>query len=159
MLFFAGKEDDIYNAGMNQMGRQFEVYVNPDPNEIEITKKNGSNSVRGVIDNSKLYVWPGGILHFQINNLCTLNPGKNINIDGFRFAYETNNGWLLESQNKYTSDEVLTMFEQNKNLLSQIGDITQSIEVVNSKDKLNNKYKMLGDKFIVIGMKRLKKNK
>jgi len=158
MLFCIGKEEDIYNAGINQMGKQFEVYVNPKANEIEITKKNGSGSIRGVVDNGELYIWPGGILHFQINNLTTLNPGNKINIDNFRFVYETNNGWLLEAQNKYTSNEVLNMFEQNKNLLSQMGDITQSIEVVNSKDKMNNKYKFLGDQFIVIGRKRLKRN-
>jgi len=160
LLFCLGKEEDIYNAGADPMGKQFEVYVNPESDEIEITKKNGNGSVRGVVNDGKLYVWPGGILHFQVNKLITLNQGKNVNIDGFRFAYETNNGWLLEAQNKYISDEILNMFEQNNSLLSQIGDITQSIEIVNTKDKKNNKYKFLGNKFIIIGnKKRLNKNK
>lgn len=158
MLFYIGKNQDIYNAGIDSMGKQFEVYINPESDEIEITKKNGNGSVRGVINNGEMYIWPAGILHFQVNNLITLTPGNKVNIDGFRFAYEINNGWLLEAQKKYTSDEILNMFEQNKNLLSQIGDITQSIEIVNSKDKINNKYKFLGNQFIVIGRKRLKRN-
>jgi len=149
---------EIDNAGIDPVGKQFEVYINPLPNEIEITKKNGSGSVRGVINNGEMYIWPGGILHFQVNKLTALNPEKSIDINGFRFAYETNNGWLLESQNKFTSDEILNMFKQNINLLSQIGNINQSIEIVNSKDKANDKYKLLGEQFIVIGMKRLKKN-
>ncbi|MFW6009533.1 MAG: hypothetical protein ACOCP8_09755 [archaeon] len=150
MLYTKG---EFYSGGKSPAGSFIEIFVNPTSNEIKDVKKNSSDSIRGVINNGEMYIWPAGILHYQINDVIK-KEGKIINIDNFRFAYNPNNGWTLECQNIYTSEQVLEWFKKYNDLLSKIGDTSQTIQFSNPVNKDFSKYKFLGTGFLAVAKKK-----
>ena len=99
-----------------------EVFKNPTQREIEDTKKGDpEGAIRGVIlDNGDIYIWPGSnFLHDDINKYLTFP----INMNEFRFAYETEYIWEIEGNYKYSNEEIFKMILKHESILSQIGDI------------------------------------
>lgn len=123
-------------------GSTFEIFKNPTSNEImEIKQLNSYNSIRGIIINGTVYAWNGMLLHINMNNI-------NIDINsGLHFSCEDSNkrgsygGWTFDTTNLNTSlDNIYTMIQDSKSILSQMGDLNRQIFIGKTSDNFGYNY-------------------
>lgn len=123
-------------------GGTFEIFKNPTSNEImEIKQLNSYNSIRGIIINGTVYAWNGMLLHINMNNI-------NIDINsGLHFSCEDSNkrgsygGWTFDTTNLNTSlDNICTMIQDSKSILSQMGDLNRQIFIGKTSDNFGYNY-------------------
>jgi len=120
------KKSEIYD-GFNYGNNYFEVYKNPTNQEIEEVRKSDSrNDIRGVVyDDGTMYIWPGAIVHSNINMKIQNTISVN---DTLRFSYENNN-WMFDAHDNFTLEEMKQKILQNTDKLEQIGSLNTLIEI------------------------------
>ena len=128
------KKAEAY-SGFELDGIFHEVFKNPTNSEIQECKKE-YNSIRGVINNEGIFVWPGEIWHKQLQRIVQ-DP---VDINGFRFAYD--NGWEFNTTYNYDLEDVLKIIDDNYNLFNNMGDLNKTMYI--GPDKNGEYYEIMG---------------
>ena len=110
-----------------------DIYKDPTASEINYIKKsNFLDNVRGIIEeNNILYAWNGEFMHDWV-----LGADAEIT-DHFRFAYTNSEGWFIDAQHKFTSNEVEQMIMKYKDILSKVGNINDKFYYSYTRDRIN----------------------
>lgn len=106
-----------------------EVFIDPTSKEIKDVKVTSElGSVRGVIVDGNTYIWRGDILHNDINKY--LPRDKQIDINQFRFAYEDDYGWTIDTHGG-SWQESIDLISKNLSKLNKIDDINEPFHIFN----------------------------
>lgn len=133
------KKSEFYDS-FDYTNSYFEVFVNPTSREVQDVKKMSQYSaIRGVIYNDNtIIIWPGDILHNNINNFT--NESININ-NVFRFAYETGKGWIIDGQDIFTLEEVIGLLDKYKEELKRFGNVNDTFTIFYTIDEFSVDYR------------------
>lgn len=110
--------------------KYYETFINPSLKEINDIKENDQyGSIRGIIqDDGTLIIWPGSILHDEINRYTK----KEINVFNgvLRFAFDSSvNVWIFDCYNFFDIFEISKKIKENQSILSKIGNINGTLSL------------------------------
>jgi len=109
-------------------GEYVEIFINPTPQDIKKVNKL-DRVIRGVIlDNGEVYIWDGVNSYNGMSNY--------INIDEFRFALDSIEGWTFNGHGKYTVEELKKMIIKYEDKLSSIGNLNLPFTLQGSDDTI-----------------------
>ena len=120
-------KSEIYDSSKKR-NKYFEVFVNPTQKEINDTLENSDHGViRGYIySDNTIYIWPGDILHHQINQYID----KKLDINQFHFCYDKSyNIWVIDIMVRMDDHEIMKLILSHLSQLSMIGDINTNFDV------------------------------
>ncbi|MFW6015137.1 MAG: hypothetical protein ACOCRK_01715 [bacterium] len=130
------RKSEFFDAFLGKNNYDYcEIFINPTSNEIKSIKNNDytDGSIRGIIDNSgDIYIWPGEVLHYQINDLNNESLGAqgHINVEtGIHFALDAEGNWVFDGNGQFDNNfyKFANELQKYRNIFSKFGDINADV--------------------------------